>query len=315
MLIPTWFIIGFLSVLIGVIGSFFDKYLLKKYFGSDESSSGAGALIIFSAFFLYILIPFLLVFGEGKIDFSLGVGTVGFISGVLSCLWILLYLHALSRVDVSQAIPVFQTIPIFGLVLGYLFFGEMLTFEQFTAAVVILLGAHILLKNKEGISGGSGRTTLLLMLSSSFFVALSQVVFKVAAVDVNFWTALFWNWVGFVFLGFVLYVSVKQYRLQFRGLLRKRISALSKIYSVSAVNEIFDITSDALLLGAVILGPVALVQSVNAYEPFLTLAFGFILVKSIPKYFESDFSKATLHQKIIGITIITLGSLILYTSF
>ena len=315
MLIPSWFVVGFLSVLIGVIGSFFDKYLLKKYFSSDDDSGdGAGALIIFSAFFLYAMLPFLLIFGEEYIDFRLDVGMVGFVSGMLSCLWILLYLHALSRVDVSQAVPVFQTVPIFGLLLGFLFFGEILTGTQLIAAATILLGSHVLLSNPNQDSN-LGRATLLLMLGSSFFIALSQVIFKVAAVEINFWSALFWNWVGFVFLGLILYIAVKSYRLQFKSLLRQRVSALKRIYGVSAVNEVFDITSDALLLGAVILGPVALVQSINAYEPFMTLLFGFFLVKLIPQYFESDFTRATLQQKIVGILIITIGSLILYSSF
>lgn len=316
MLPPIWFFIGLISLFIGVIGSFFDKYLLKKYFGNEtESENGAGALIIFSAFFLIVLFPIMLFWGHSKIDFDINVGWVGAISGVLSGLWILLYLHALDRVDVSQAIPIFQTIPIFGLVLGYITLGETLTTLQLFSALVMILGATVLINTKEQTSPSSKYSTLLLMLGSSFFVALSQVIFKIVAIDINYWTAIFWNWVGFIVFGGILYLSVKQYRFQFKYLLGQRVTSLKSVYGVSALNEIFDNISDLTFLLAVILGPIALVQSLNAYEPIIVLGFSAIMVKAFPKYFLDDFSKTSFEQKFIGILIISSGSFILYTTF
>ncbi|MCA9360861.1 DMT family transporter, partial [Candidatus Kaiserbacteria bacterium] len=235
--------------------------------------------------FLIVLFPIMLFWGHSKIDFDINVGWVGAISGVLSGLWILLYLHALDRVDVSQAIPIFQTIPIFGLVLGYITLGETLTTLQLFSALVMILGATVLINTKEQTSPSSKYSTLLLMLGSSFFVALSQVIFKIVAIDINYWTAIFWNWVGFIVFGGILYLSVKQYRFQFKYLLGQRVTSLKSVYGVSALNEIFDNISDLTFLLAVILGPIALVQSLNAYEPIIILGFSAIMVKAFPKYF------------------------------
>ncbi|MCA9363582.1 DMT family transporter [Candidatus Kaiserbacteria bacterium] len=314
MFMPLWFIVGLISLFIGVIGSFFDKYLLEKYFSnSTESENGAGALIIFSAFFLIVLYPIMLFFGYDKIDFNITVGWVGLISGIMSGLWILLYLHALDRVDVSQAIPIFQTIPIFGLILAYFTLGEVLTKVQILASLILILGASVLIRTKEE-SFSSQYKALFLMLGSSFFVALSQVVFKVVAVDINYWTGIFWNWVGFILFGSILFVSVKEYRAQFMYLAKQRVSSIKSVYGISALNEVFDNISDLTFLLAVILGPIGLVQSLNAYEPIIVLIFSSLMVKVSPKYFLGDFSKSTFEQKFVGILIITTGSFILYTT-
>lgn len=315
-LLPSWFLIGLLAVFIGVIGSFFDKYLLNKYFANTkESSNGAGALIIFSSFFLLLLSPLMVALTYNKTSFDLEPATIVVLSGIINALWILLYLHALDKVDVSQAVPLFQTIPIFGLILGYVFFGEILSSTQLTASAIILLGAHILLRDKEQGALRFRHHTFVLMLGASFFVALSQVIFKLVAVDVNFWTALFWNWVGFIFFGFVVYLTVKQYRQQFDHLVRQRISALRTMYGVNALNEIFDNISDIAFLVAVVIGPIALVQSLNAYEPLMVLVLSMVLVKLFPQYFTGDFSLLKLTQKIVGVVIITIGSILLYTTF
>lgn len=320
MFFPAWFTIGLTSVFIGVFGSFLDKYLLKKYFDDDDESDGdgAGGLILFSAFFLCLITPFLYYVSSPSLTLDSISNQLGILSGFLSCIWILLYLHALSRTDVSQAIPLFQTIPFFGLILAFIFFGEWLTSIQFISATVMLLGATILLYIRDStgsIDTKGSSVTLLLMLGSSFLVALSQVVFKAASNNEIFLTILFWNWIGFIGCGLVLFLVVSSYRQEFFHLIIRKSSSLKNMFGAGALNESFDVVSDLLLLAAVLFGPVALVQSINAYEPFLTLLISFVIATVFSNYFESDVSKGGFTQKIVGVAVITIGSVMLYTTF
>ena len=77
-----------------------------------------------------------------------------------------------------------------------------------------------------------------------------------------------------------------------------------------------DNAGELLFLLAVTLGPVALVQSTNAYEPLIILMVSFVLAKLFPYTFPTVKQEYVLTQKIftlIGIVIISIGSIYLYT--
>lgn len=74
----------------------------------------------------------------------------------------------------------------------------------------------------------------------------------------------------------------------------------------------FDSLGELLLFAAVMIGPIALVQSLGVYEPVLIFLISVILVRFETKYFSEDISKPVLIQKSVGILLILAGSVILY---
>ncbi|WP_299848850.1 EamA family transporter [uncultured Roseovarius sp.] len=309
-MLPLWVILGLGGVLFSVFGTMFDKYLLERYFNSKDQG-GPGALIIFSALFAVTVVLLVVALRYSAIDFSLTVGAVGISAGVINGLWILMYLHAMIRADVSNVVPLFQTVPIFGLVFGAAILGEYLTGPQVLAALVIMSGAIVLMCKIDSGRLGLDVTSMVLMLGSSSCVALSQVVFKSAAVDANYWTAAFWLGVGYMSFGASLYRFVPTYRRQFLTLFSKR---RLQIIGVNALNEVFDTAGDLIILAAVVIGPVALVQSLNAYEPMFIFLLSLLLMHLWPSYFQEDISTSALIQKFSGITIIVFGSIFLYSA-
>ncbi len=167
----------------------------------------------------------------------------------------------------------------------------------------------ILMYSKDNGRVGLDVKTMSLMIGSSCFVALSHVVFKFVAVDANYWTAAFWLGIGFFLFGVVLFVFVGGYRRQFLSLLGKR---RLDIIGANALNEVFDNAGELIFLAAVVLGPVALVQSISAYEPMLIFLFCLVLMRIWPDYFHEDTSTAALIQKSSGIAVISIGSIFLY---
>ncbi len=59
-MLPLWVLLGITGVLFAVGGTMFDKYLLERYFNSDDYS-GPGALILFSALFVTPVVLFVII--------------------------------------------------------------------------------------------------------------------------------------------------------------------------------------------------------------------------------------------------------------
>ena len=309
-MLPLWVILGLGGVFFSVCGTLIDKFLLEKYFNSDDHS-GPGALIIFSTLFSVVVALIVVAFRYDAIDLGQDAATVGLLSGALYGVWLLMYLHAMTRADVSKVAPLFQTVPIFGLIFGAVILGEFLTSEQIFAAAIIVTGAIILMYQRANGRIGLDMITLALMLGASCFVALTQVVFKLVAVDANYWTAAFWQCIGYTLFGLGLFALSPGYRAQFLYLFGRR---KSHILAVSTANEVFDNIGDLVTLAAVVLGPVALVQSLGAYEPMLIFLFCMLLMRLWPRYFNEDVSTSALIQKSCGIAVIFVGSFVLYTT-
>lgn len=304
---------GLTGVLFAVAGTLFDKYLLEKYFGKEaDIDSGPGALIIFSSLFLILVLISVFVTKYHSLDFSLAVGVTGIIVGFMNGGWILLYLHAINRADVSRAVPVFQTIPVFGFILGFLFLGESLSLSEILSGSLIILGSLALMYSNINGTKILDYSTLLLMLGASLLVAVSQVIFKLLSIDQNYWTATFWLSSGFILFGIFLSLFIEDYRDQFVFLFETKVK---NVLTLSAVNELFDNVGEFIFLAAVVVGPIALVQSLNAYEPLFIFMLSVTLAEFFPKYFHEDITTSALSQKITGIFIISVGSIMLYSSF
>lgn len=304
---PAWTILGLSGVALAVGGTLFDKYLLTRYF-DDAEDSGPGALVIFSAYFSIVIITGLLVVGWTQLLFQPTALMIAVLAGVLNGVWIYLYLQAISDTDVSQAAPLLQTIPAFGLLLGFFWLGETLNVGQLLAMSILIFGALVLLYERTNTRRFDSRT-LLLMLGAAFLVALSQAMYKVASFDSNFITATTSLWIGFLLFGVGLHVGVQKYRKEFTYLFKDRIKS---VLGLNSVNEVFDSLGELFMFAAVLLGPIALVQTLNVYEPAFIFICSLILTILFPAYFKEDVSRSMLIQKTVGITIVLCGSLLLY---
>lgn len=309
---PLWIFIALGAEVLWVAGNLFDKYLLEHYFGEDDDEGGPGALLIFSAYFSVIFVIGIFIIGYDSISFNLLVGLTGLFIGLLNGIWILLYLYAIDNAELSRVVPLFQMIPIFGLLFGFMFLGETILPLQGLAAGIIILGALVLVHSKKSGFLGIDKSTLFLMIGASTIVALTETLFKVLAVDVNYWTAAFWMGSGFALFGMYLYLFVPKLHNEFNALI---LHKKKNVIGVNSLNELLDNFAELIFLAAIVIGPIALVQSLNAYQPLLILIASVIMTKLIPNYFDEDLSANSLTQKLFAIIIITIGSFILYHTF
>ena len=310
MFLPLWVIIGLVAQFFWVIGAIIDKYLIEKYFSNeDEEESGVGTLVLFSSIFAIGISIFASLIAWEEISFSLLSAVLGITIGIANAVWVILYLYAIEDTELSRTIPIFQTSPIFGFIFGYIFLAETLTSTQLLGALVVIVGAFILSYHflKKAFAWGS----FGLMLAASAVVAFQETLFKVVAIDFSYWNSAFWLGIGFSLFGLLLYVCIAPYRKQFHKHISKKDNT---IWYANGINELMDNSANLLFAFAVTLGPIALVQSINAYQPILILLMSYGIYLTFGDFLDEDMQKSTIIQKTVGIVIITMGSTLIYSS-
>ena len=301
----NWIFIALLAPLLFAISSFIDKVLISKYFRGES-----GALIIYGCLVGLPLALLIFIFNPAVIHITLATAIFVMINGSLLAIYLFPYLKALNQEDASAISPLFQIIPLFTYILSFFILGERLTSIQLIAGAIIILGAMGLSSNFHKGKFHVKKETVFLMLLATLIIAVNSVMFKVFAIELDFWTTTFWQYFGFVIFG-ILLLFIKRHRKAFVFTFKKnKISILG----LNMLNEVVNLAGLLILSYATLLAPIALVGIVNEVYPIIVLILGAIATLVIPKWIKEDLSKETIIRKIIFILIISVGAYILQST-
>ena len=214
----------------------------------------------------------LLVFGIPE-SATAEASLLALVSGVFYGLGAHILIHSLYTQEVSRAIPVYQTYPIFTALIAFFFLSERLDAVEWLAVFAVVAGA-VLISSGPGVARGfmPGKTFMLLMLGS--LIEGSSFVFGKSAVDelpVLFAHALRMLALGGVLLAFNLR---RRPYADLRLFVRWRSPALAYM----AVNQ-FIVANGSLflLLWGLSLGPATLVTALSSLRTFFLVAFTIVL--------------------------------------
>ena len=298
------FTLGLIATFFWSLTNLIDKYLVQRF----TSDLGIGPLLLLSAFFPGLLMPVALLLTDQSINIPLLDIGILLLSGILTVSWIYFYLGALYEEDVSIVMSLFQLTPIFALGTGYLLLSETPTQTQLLFGGMIVLGSVILSVER---STGKFKLKLLAYISlASALIALMNTAFKFSALDADFWVSIFWHGAGAFLTGLCIFCIHKTYRRNFKLYIKENWGIG---LGLNALNETFTVIGDVFFAFAILLAPLALIQTTEAYQPVFVFIFGSVLTILFPKWFSEDISRSALIQKIIGITTIVIGSIMLIT--
>ena len=301
----NWFLIALINPIAHSLVNHLDKYLISKYF----KGGSVGTLILFSSLFAVVALPIIFVIKPSIFETITFVrAVILMLNGAILVLAIMCYLYALDYDEASYVAPFFQLVPVFSFILGYIVLGETLVQNQILAALLIIGGGLILSLEFTDGKAKIKKQLILLMLGSSICYALYAVIFKAVAVDQGFLDSLFWDLVGKVTFGIVLFFTIRSYREQFVNLIK---SNRLTVISLNVINEILALIGETAIVLAVLFAPVVLVESVGGLQPIFVLFFGILITIFFPKFGRETLETKALAQKIIAILIITLGVFIL----
>jgi drug/metabolite transporter (DMT)-like permease len=278
-----------------------DKYLVERFFKQTD----VAVLLLFTAFVGVLLLPFIW-FYEPSVT-SPGAGNIGLIilSGILYMGAMLLYLQALQAEEASVVAPFFQTSPLFGYVLAYLVLGETLSGWQMAGGALIIAGALFVSLRFASFRGEGGFKTrlALLMLACGFALALSGLIFKIFAIQTEFWTTTFWMFVGEGAFGAGL-LAIASYRRQFIALLRTNTAAL---LTINGSNELINLGGGLGNRYALMFAPLSIVQAIGSTTTLFVFAFGIVLSLFFPRLGRENLSGGELAQKGVAAVLVAAG--------
>ena len=209
-------------------------------------------------------------------------------------------------------VPLFQTIPIFGFIFGFIFIREHLSFYQIAGSLITIIGAIMIsleITKEEHLR--FKKRILVFMLCSSFCFALYETLFKVAALEEGFWVSTFWQYVGLFIFGFILFISKKNYRDDFIFLIKQHNW---KLFFINILNESTTIIGNTFYNFSLLLAPIALIMTINAYQPVFVFIEGILLSIFFPHIINENLSIKNIGHKFIAISIICVGTIIMYNN-
>lgn len=303
----SWIGIALFAPTLSAAGSYIDKYLLVH----KERTGGLGSILIFSSIFGVFVIPIALLLGAQPFSVGVASATLLILNGFLTVATLAAYLRAIRDSDVVAVVPVLQTIPVFGFAFGFIVLGETLSSPEMIGSLIIIGSAVLLALEIEEETGARFNVkSLVWALASASLFALSGTIFKFFALDLGYWTVQFWEYVGTSLAGIILFVGVQKYQGAFLSVVKKRNFGVA---ALNFVTEAIMVSADLLLNFATLVAPIALVYTINSFQPAFLLLFGFLGYFMVPRLMRKlEFLRKHILLKSLAILLMIAGSVIIY---
>jgi len=232
---------------------------------------------------------------------------VAFASAILRVASVTILFYTLKREEVSRAVPVVSTYPIFVAIMAIPLLGETLNYLQWIAIIIVVSGAAIVSTRRSP----SGSTTWLgraffLLVGSSLLMAVANVATKYALAYMSFWNM--YCITIFCMSGIFMLISLRPRILKELGNMKQRNSAITLL----ALNEILVVAGVVLLFWAMERGPVSLVSTIASSRPIFVVIYAIILSRTSPAFLKWQSGKAMLALRLIAIAMIVGGIAIIY---
>jgi drug/metabolite transporter (DMT)-like permease len=294
-----WLAYAFSGPVLWAVSTHIDKFLVDRYFRDSDTT----VLMVFTAFLGVAALPVIWLFEPKVVALPWFATVVMTVSGTLYMGAMLFYLRAIQSEEASVVAPLFQANTLFTFLLGLLLLHELPRWPQLAGAGLVVAGAMGLSLDKDLHFGRFKPRLVLLMLSTTFVLALSSVVFKFFAVHDEFWSTTFWTFVGEGLFGTAI-LAVPRYRGQFLQLFRRNPGA---VIGVNAANELINLGGGLGVRYASLLAPVGLVSAISATSTFFVFLFGILLTLFFPGLGRENLSAQNVIQKAAGGLMIMAG--------
>ncbi len=300
-----WYLLAFLSPLLWAVSNHIDKYILSRYLKNANS----GVIAIFAGIVGFFLSLIIFLFSPKDI---LGIGLINGIiivlNGALLIIAFIPYYYALNNEDASTVVPLYQTIPIFSFLLGFLILRETVTLTQILAGICIIVGATLISIDLGKTKIALKKRVLFLMLLSSFLISIHFLIFKFVAIEGTFWRTVFWECLGTVLVSAFLLIFIGNYRRKFVSVIKENSMA---VILINVFNEVLNIGAKLFANYASLLVPVVLVNLANGLQPMFVFLIGLLLTIFLPFLGREEITKKYIIQRVMAIVILLIGTILL----
>jgi len=290
-----WFIFAFVATIFWAVGVVIDKYILTKHMQNP-----------FTYQLLYTITesPVMLLLLFTPISSALPWSLLGIVAGLGIYPGIILYFKAMAIEESSRVISLWYTSSIFVLLLAYVFLGEKLSLPSYLGVLLLVLGAMFVSYRK-----GKGKKPVIspalgLILASGLVFAGYEILTKYVLNAIDYFSYLFWNFVGTSIVGFSLFCVPK-----IRGIFLsdiKRVNRTALLWRI--INTSLSLIGTVLYYIAISSGPVSLVSAASSLEPFFVFVIILMLSLFVPRILKEEIGKRVVAVKALSIILIVAGA-------
>lgn len=287
----NWILLTLLTSVIESIATIFDRFSVKN---AVKNTDTMAMLWGYSAAFMFTM-PAII---SGKISANTAAIIIGFISGLFYLIAWHFFYKAINKTEVSRVSPMLASIPVFVLVGSTIFLKEYFLPLQYLGMALILVGVVIHAYDGQKHSLINHQAILWILLAALLFAIKNLLTKYLGLVEVEPLNILFW-------IGLSIFFS--NLFFTFRVIHHSRVRD-AKGWSTIALATVLEASSSLLFTAAITIGPVSLVSFLNRITIFFVFIISQIMDFFRPQILHEKFNKAAFYQKLIGVTIVLLGS-------
>jgi drug/metabolite transporter (DMT)-like permease len=229
-------------------------------------------------------------------------------SGLIRALSIVILLYILKTEEVSIAVPVFHTFPVFVAIMAVPLLGEKLGYLQWLAIAIVVVGSALISAKRGagGLTGWMGKPFLLL-LGASLLTAIANIASKYALGYMSYWN-IFWI-STFCMAAMYLFISVRP--VVIRQLIK--MSGRNLALALIGLNEVLAMMGILLAYRAMEEGPVSLVSTITGSRPVVVFFLVLLVRRFIPQLLiEESVDRGSMMVRLVATLMIAGGIAIIY---
>jgi len=274
----SWYILAMIPPFFWAMTNFVDQFLARRFFPNQSfsllsfSTIAFGVLVIALAFIRPSVLEI-----DPVIALSLTALGLFFYTGVVP------YIFAIQQEEASNAAPLFETIPFFTAIIGWVFLKEQFELKDIIAGLVIITGGMGILWNFE--NKFFSKKVFALMVSASIVMAIYTVILQQFSItDLHWMTIVYWTLCGRFLIAAFTFLAFKP--------IRQNVISVLKQAPVTAI--IVDLSQHILAFLALIFTVMAMAKAPNAtfvmlvssIQSIFLIVIGVALSFILPQYFK-----------------------------
>lgn len=290
-----------LATLLYATTNHIDHFLVTKTY--KEASTKA--LMIFSTVVAGVVtLPITLVLTKFTVDFNWLAFVLVLLSAVCFMISTYLYFLALETSSATLTTAMLQLIPVFSFFISLIFFGQTIKPIQIVGALIIIISAVVMTTDFKKLKREkTSWRFLILMTLSSLLYAVDRQLFNLSISHSNYETAANLYQVSLLIIGLFLWF-IRSYREQFIDV----IKANGRLFiGINILNELLNSAASLLVNYVGMFLPLAIVGTLNGFQPAFVLILGLIGAKLWPKIFDDKITREQAIKSAICITTILIG--------
>ena len=296
--------LAIIASLLSALVNHIDKYLISKVVkNADSRSLVLVSTIIAGGVMTLIYLP---ICGF-RLSLDIQSVLLLFFSAIMFVIMLVFYYKALSRDDTTIVAIMFQTIPVFVLLLSPLFLEDQYIQPlQILGGLLVILASIVVTYEPDGKRFSRHKfITLLITAFAAFAYAIYFIIDELVISNHDFDQTILWYNIALFVVGILILIFIKSFRTSFLKMLKTNGP---QVIGLNLVNELLNSFANVFLLMAGAMIPMTLVSFVNqGVQVFMVMILGIIITKLFPKIEKEEITRADIVKRTIAIAICVTG--------